>query len=128
MRGVPQKRKKQMGLEKRMNRLLFSTMIPMACLLVILLLIFWQYAGQYNKLSENLAVSSKFNLSFKDELDLEMYYLAIGSKEASELDDVVGQVEDAQEIAGKGLKVTAGGHVIHAGNQSLMAELGLTVP
>ena len=92
MRGVLQKRKKQMGLEKRMNRLLFSTMIPMACLLVILLLIFWQYAGQYNKLSENLAVSSKFNLSFKDELDLEMYYLAIGSKEASELDDVVGQV------------------------------------
>ena len=100
-RGVPQKRKKQMGLEKRMNRLLFSTMIPMACLLVILLLIFWQYAGQYNKLSENLAVSSKFNLSFKDELDLEMYYLAIGSKEASELDDVLGQVEDAQNIMEK---------------------------
>ena len=58
MRGVPQKRKKQMGLEKRMNRLLFSTMIPMACLLVILLLIFWQYAGQYNILSYNLAFSS----------------------------------------------------------------------
>ena len=88
MRGVVPKVKKQMGLKKKMNRLLFSTMIPMACLLVILLLIFWQYAGQYNKLSENLAVSSKFNLSFKDELDLEMYYLAIGSKEASELDDV----------------------------------------
>ena len=101
MRGVPRKRKKQMGLKKRMNRLLFSTMIPMACLLVILLVIFWQYAGQYNKLSENLAVSSKFNLSFKDELDLEMYYLAIGSKEASELDDVVGQVEDAQQIMKK---------------------------
>ena len=83
MRGVVPKVKKQMGLKKKMNRLLFSTMIPMACLLVILLLIFWQYAGQYNKLSENLAVSSKFNLSFKDELDLEMYYLAIGSKEAS---------------------------------------------
>ena len=101
MRGVVPKVKKQMGLKKKMNRLLFSTMIPMACLLVILLLIFWQYAGQYNKLSENLAVSSKFNLSFKDELDLEMYYLAIGSKEASELDDVVGQVEDAQEIMEK---------------------------
>ena len=101
MRGVVPKVKKQMGLKKKMNRLLFSTMIPMVCLLVILLLIFWQYAGQYNKLSENLAVSSKFNLSFKDELDLEMYYLAIGSKEASELDDVVGQVEDAQEIMEK---------------------------
>ena len=101
MRGVVPKVKKQMGLEKKMNRLLFSTMIPMACLLAILLLIFWQYAGQYNKLSENLAVSSKFNLSFKDELDLEMYYLAIGSKEASELDDVLGQVEDAQNIMEK---------------------------
>ena len=101
MRGVVPKVKKQMGLKKKMNRLLFSTMIPMACLLVILLLIFWQYAGQYNKLSENLAVSSKFNLSFKDELDLEMYYLAIGSKEASELDDVLGQVEDAQNIMEK---------------------------
>ena len=101
MRGVVPKAKKQMGLEKKMNRLLFSTMIPMACLLAILLLIFWQYAGQYNKLSENLAVSSKFNLSFKDELDLEMYYLAIGSKEASELGDVLGQVEDAQNIMEK---------------------------
>ena len=43
--------KKQMGLKKKMNRLLFSTMIPMACLLIILLVIFWQYAGQYNKMS-----------------------------------------------------------------------------
>ena len=98
MRGVPQKRKKQMGLKKRMNRLLFSTMIPMACLLVILLLIFWQYAGQYNELSENLAISSKFNLSFKDELDLEVYYIAIGAKESSEMEDAIRQVEDAQDI------------------------------
>ena len=98
MRGVPQKRKKQMGLKKRMNRLLFSTMIPMACLLVILLLIFWQYAGQYNELSENLAISSKFNSSFKDELDLEVYYIAIGAKESSEMEDAIRQVEDAQAI------------------------------
>lgn len=45
-------------------------------------------------------------------------------KNGSEL----AKVEDAQEIAGKGLKVTAGGHVIHAGNKNLMAELGLDVP
>ena len=70
----------------------------MACLLVILLLIFWQYAGQYNELSENLAISSKFNLSFKDELDLEVYYIAIGAKESSEMEDAIRQVEDAQAI------------------------------
>ena len=50
--------KKRMELEERMRKVLFSTMIPMACLMIILLFIFWQYTGQYNKLSENLAVSS----------------------------------------------------------------------
>ena len=93
--------KKQMKLEERMRKVLFSTMIPMACLLIILLLIFWQYTGQYNKLSENLAVSSEFNLRFKDDLDLEMYYIAIGSRESSDLEDVLEQVEDAQEIMQK---------------------------
>lgn len=93
--------KKRMELEERMRKVLFSTMIPMACLMIILLFIFWQYTGQYNKLSENLAVSSEFNLRFKDDLDLEMYYIAIGSKESSNLEDVLEQVEDAQEIMKK---------------------------
>lgn len=92
---------KRMELEKRMRGILFSTMIPMTCLMIILLIIFWHYVGQYDKLSENLAVSSGFNLHFKDELDLEMYYIAIGSRESSELEDVLGQVEDAQEIMKK---------------------------
>lgn len=93
--------KKRMELEERMRKVLFSTMIPMACLMIILLFIFWQYTGQYNKLSENLAVSSEFNFRFKDDLDLEMYYIAIGSKESSNLEDVLEQVEDAQEIMQK---------------------------
>lgn len=93
--------KKRMELEERMRKVLFSTMIPMACLMIILLFIFWQYTGQYNKLSENLAVSSEFNLRFKDDLDLEMYYIAIGSKESNNLEDVLEQVEDAQEIMQK---------------------------
>ena len=93
--------KKRMELEERMRKVLFSTMIPMACLMIILLFIFWQYTGQYNKLSENLAVSSEFNLRFKDDLDLEMYYIAIGSKESSDLEDVLEQVEDAQKIMQK---------------------------
>ena len=93
--------KRRMELEERLRRLLFTTMIQMICLMILLLIIFWHYAGQYNKLSENLAVSSEFNLRFKDDLDLEMYYIAIGSKESSELEDVLGQVEDAQAIMQK---------------------------
>ena len=101
MKCFAAKPKRQMKLEERMRKVLFSTMIPMACLLIVLLFIFWHYAGQYNKLSENLAVSSEFNLRFKDDLDLEMYYIAIGSKESSDLEDVLEQVEDAQEIMKK---------------------------
>ena len=93
--------RKRMELEERMRRLLFTTMIPMTCLMILLLVIFWHYTGQYNKLSENLAVSSEFNLHFKDELDLEMYYIAIGSRESSDLEDVLDQVEDAQDIMKK---------------------------
>ena len=93
--------RKRMELEERMRRLLFTTMIPMTCLMILLLVIFWHYTGQYNKLSENLAVSSEFNLRFKDELDLEMYYIAIGSRESSDLEDVLKQVEDAQDIMKK---------------------------
>lgn len=37
--------KKRMELEERMRKVLFSTMIPMACLMIILLFIFWQYTG-----------------------------------------------------------------------------------
>lgn len=98
MRRNRQKARTQMRLEERMKRMLFSTMIPMACLLIILLVFFWHYAGQYNELSENLAISSKFNISFKDDLDLEVYYIAIGAKESSEMEGALGQVEDALEI------------------------------
>ena len=98
MKRDRQKARKQMRLEERMKKLLFSTMIPMACLLIILLVFFWHYAGQYNELSENLAISSKFNISFKDDLDLEVYYIAIGAKESSEMEGALGQVEDALEI------------------------------
>ena len=36
--------KRRMELEERMRRLLFTTMIPMTCLMILLLIIFWHYA------------------------------------------------------------------------------------
>lgn len=69
--------------------MLLSTMIPMAVLIIVLLVFFWHYTNKYNQLSNNLAVSSEYNanyrnsnndMSFKDEVDMDIYYVTIGRK------------------------------------------------
>ena len=88
-------------LERKIRQILLSTMIPMAVLMVILLTIMAQYVGLYDRLSENLAVSSEFNLHFKDDLDLEMYYIAVGTMEAKHLSEVMPLVDDAEATIDK---------------------------
>ena len=69
--------------------MLLSTMIPMAVLIIVLLVFFWHYTNKYNQLSNNLAVSSEYNanyrnsnndMSFKDEVDMDIYYVTIGRR------------------------------------------------
>ena len=76
---------KQISLETKIKKILMNTLLPMTVLMVVLLIIVSQYVSKYDRLSENLAVSSEFNLHFKDDIDLEMYYIAIGSKDNSYL-------------------------------------------
>ena len=80
-------KQKQEKLETKMKWMLLSTMIPMAILIIVLLLFFWHYTNEYNELSNNLAVSSEYNanyrnssndMSFKDEVDMNIYYVTIG--------------------------------------------------
>ena len=80
-------KQKQEKLETKMKWMLLSTMIPMAILIIVLLLFFWHYTNKYNELSNNLAVSSEYNanyrnssndMSFKDEVDMNIYYVTIG--------------------------------------------------
>ena len=69
--------------------MLLSTMIPMAVLIIVLLVFLWHYTNKYNQLSNNLAVSSEYNanyrnsnndMSFKDEVDMDIYYVTIGRR------------------------------------------------
>lgn len=82
-------REKQEKLETKMKGILLSTMIPMVVLIIVLLVVFWHYTNKYNQLSNNLAVSSEYNanyrnsnndMSFKDEVDMDIYYVTIGRK------------------------------------------------
>ena len=82
-------KEKQEKLENKMKWMLLSTMIPMAVLIIVLLVFSWHYTNKYNQLSNNLAVSSEYNanyrnsnndMSFKDEVDMDIYYVTIGRK------------------------------------------------
>ncbi len=101
----PEKKKAESGkLELKMRWMLLSTMIPMVVLIIVLLVVFWQYTNEYNKLSNNLAVSSEYNanyknssndMSFKAEVDMDIYYVTIGRKGKDDLP--VKQVNKAIE-------------------------------
>ena len=68
---------KKIRLETKIKRILFSTLVPMAALMVLLLVIVSGYVSQYDRLLENLAISSEFNLHFKDDVDLGMYSICL---------------------------------------------------
>ena len=62
----PEKKEKQEKLESKMKWMLLSTMIPMAILIIVLLIFFWNYTDKYNQLSNNLAVSTEYNANYRN--------------------------------------------------------------
>lgn len=92
---------KKIRFETKIKRILLSTLIPMAVLMVALLVIVARYVSQYDRLLENLAVSSEFNLHFKDDIDLGMYSIAVGTEENSYLPEVMKSVRAAEKTLNK---------------------------
>lgn len=86
-------------MEIKLRTMLLSTMLPMAILMVICFIVFWKSSQQYNNLSHNLAVSSEFNLEFKNTVDLETYYVAIGSESKENLP--LDTVDEAFDVVKK---------------------------
>ena len=107
--------KKQEKLETKMKWMLLSTMIPMTILIIVLLVFFWHYTNEYNQLSNNLAVSSEYNanyrnsnndMSFKDEVDMDIYYVTIGRKgkdglPTEQVDKAISTVESLKKTTSK---------------------------
>ena len=95
--------------------MLLSTMIPMTILIIVLLVFFWHYTNEYNQLSNNLAVSSEYNanyrnsnndMSFKDEVDMDIYYVTIGRKgkdglPTEQVDKAISTVESLKKTTSK---------------------------
>ena len=108
-------KQKQEKLETKMKWMLLSTMIPMTILIIVLLVFFWHYTNEYNQLSNNLAVSSEYNanyrnsnndMSFKDEVDMDIYYVTIGRKgkdglPTEQVDKAISTVESLKKTTSK---------------------------
>lgn len=92
---------KKIRLETKIKRIFLSTLVPMVVLMLLLLAIVSRYISQYDRLLENLAISSEFNLHFKDDVDLGMYSIAVGTEENSYLPEVMKSVRDAEKILNK---------------------------
>lgn len=92
---------KKIRLETKIKRILLGTLVPMVVLMLLLLAIVSRYISQYDRLLENLAISSEFNLHFKDDVDLGMYSIAVGTEENSYLPEVMKSVRDAEKIMNK---------------------------
>ena len=88
---------KKIRLETKIKRILLGTLVPMVVLMLLLLAIVSRYISQYDRLLENLAISSEFNLHFKDDVDLGMYSIAVGTEENSYLPEVMKSVRDAEK-------------------------------
>lgn len=72
-------RETNITLSSKLRGLLLSLFIPMLILIFFLLAVQAYFAAKYDQISHNISVSSELSLNFKDNLDLEMYYYAIGS-------------------------------------------------
>ena len=108
-------KQKQEKLETKMKWMLLSTMIPMTILIIVLLVFFWHYTNEYNQLSNNLAVSAEYNanyknsnndMSFKDEVDMDIYYVTIGRKgkdglPTEQVDKAISTVESLKKTTSK---------------------------
>ena len=108
-------KQKQEKLETKMKWMLLSTMIPMTILIIVLRVFFWHYTNEYNQLSNNLAVSSEYNanyrnsnndMSFKDEVDMDIYYVTIGRKgkdglPTEQVDKAISTVESLKKTTSK---------------------------
>lgn len=70
-------------LTKRIRNLLLTVLLPMTALIVVELVLFASFNAKYTEAVGNITRASGFSQTFKNDIDLKMYYLATESEYAS---------------------------------------------
>ena len=89
-----------MSLNKKLQRIMLSLIIPLIVCIVGLECMNIGYIVRYEKITHNLTVCADFNNNFKENVDLKMYYYAVGSKYQTELptEDVEHAIRTARSL------------------------------
>ena len=69
----------RMDLNQKLRYIILSVMVPLAACIVLSLSLLWAYSKQYQEISHNIQVACEFDLEFKSNVDLKMYYYSIRS-------------------------------------------------
>lgn len=87
----------QGGINHKLRRIILTMLMPLIFCIIVLLVILGFYAGKYQQITQNVSVGSEFNIRFKEEIDLQMYHYAVGSREQEKLP--IDEVESAIKLA-----------------------------
>lgn len=97
-------RKSDISLNRKLRQITMNILLPLLFWVVLALLILGYYEILYAKITHNVNISSKFNMDFKETIDLKMYYYSVGSKQQTTLP--IKDVEDAIKLADSLTKTT----------------------
>lgn len=89
--------RKSKTLSKKLRNIIISMLLPLMLCVIFSLFVLGYYEIKYAKITHNVNISSKFNMDFKETIDLKMYYFAVGSKQQQILP--ISYVEDAIDLA-----------------------------
>ncbi|WFR55041.1 sensor histidine kinase [Anaerocolumna sp. AGMB13025] len=92
------------SLNRKLRLITMNMLLPLLFWVVLVVLVFGLYELKYSKITHNVNLSSKFNMDFKETIDLKMYYYSVESKQQTTLP--VADVDDAIALASSLIKST----------------------
>lgn len=90
-------REKSLSIQRHIHKNIFILTVPLVITLLFSVISLLYYAQQYTKQLTNVTTASAFNQSFKENIDLKMYYYITGSRYSEGLP--LQEVEDAEALA-----------------------------
>lgn len=94
-----------MNLNQKLRYIILSVVIPLVMCIALSLGLLGVYARQYEEISHNMQVACEFDLEFKDNMDLRMYWYSVRSSYQEELP--MDRITDALRVTNSLIETTS---------------------
>ena len=84
-RTVKKQKKKRHSINRRLRLLVASAMIPFLCVAAYLLYALLSYSNAYDRVVRNMTMANTYNLSFKEEMDENLYKIVVSGTTFDEI-------------------------------------------